>query len=298
MRPRRQGPGGVVARARCGSPPAAGQTFATESGACPPAVTATAGRVCVAKSASSSGGLVRSLAEKRPRGRSFRAFAKWSRAPVEGLAAKAQECFMTPPEASARGALPAASSTVHPNGDSLGGCGKKGSGRYAGAVPGSFRAAVIPLGPRLHTSSSNLPRQRPGPALTPSIWSCSERLRACRVTAATGGLLPHVHLTRGIARAVCFRALLPGRPAGVTQLALRSPDFPPRAKGPRRQPVDSVSSYARWRVRQRGRAGAWPGRPVVVHVWKIVGNRGREERMRWCRAVRAVGSVGPGGGPD
>ena len=79
-------------------------------------------------------------------------------------------------------------------------------------------------------------RKLAGPASNASLFGLAPDgvYRACRVTTTTGGLLPHRFTltprlpTRRSAFCGTFRGLLP---LGVTQRpALRSPDFPPRAK--------------------------------------------------------------------
>lgn len=65
---------------------------------------------------------------------------------------------------------------------------------------------VIPLGARLPAPSSNLPG-RHGPGRPPSLFGLAPDgvCRACRVAAASGGLLPHrFTLTAQSRAAVCF----------------------------------------------------------------------------------------------
>ena len=95
---------------------------------------------------------------------------------------------------------------------------------------------VIPLGARLPVPSSNLPgRQWSG--RPPSLFGLAPNgvCRACRVTTASGGLLPHrFTLTPHKAGRFAFCGAVRGSPLlGVTQRsALWSPDFPPRALRP------------------------------------------------------------------
>ena len=103
------------------------------------------------------------------------------------------------------------------------------------------RVTVIPLGAQLPAPSSNLPG-RHGPGRPPSLFGLAPDgvCRACRVTAASGGLLPHrFTLTPHAAGRFAFCGAVRGSPLlGVTQRpALWSPDFPPRARGPRRRSV-------------------------------------------------------------
>ena len=122
---------------------------------------------------------------------------------------------------------------------------------------------VIPLGARLPVPSSNLPgRQWSG--RPPSLFGLAPNgvCRACRVTAASGGLLPHrFTLTPPRGGAVCFlwrcpRVAPPGcYPASCpVEPGLSSPGFHPR-----RRSVRLPQSGAAWAAKHAAR----PDRTII-----------------------------------